>query len=488
MQLAELVKDWPCKVKGSVRTTIEHIVEHSKYAVPQSIFFAHKGRHQNGTKFIAQAIENGASTIVTEDEQEFDGWQREEAIIWVPNSRIFCAYASHRLYGEPSDVLPIIAVTGTNGKTTVSHFIGQLAQSIDVKTLVIGTNGIYIDGELLQDDEPLTTKSAVFLQRLLQRAVREQVQLVVLEASSMGLEQHRLDYCAIDVGVFLNVSPEHIEDHETFDHYKAAKRKLVPLCEQLVCNADDAFCHAIAVKCKQPVMLYSIIGQGDLSVQLLHEDLQHSLVNITLGHFQDVSSLSFAGSYLQSNVAAALSALCMLGVDIAELLPAVSSLSLPSGRMQNITLGTGAELYIDYAHTPAAFKHVLQHLERHCVGKLIVVFSCGGERDKIKRQEMGRLASKYADIVILTTDNCRTEKPEAINNQIRSGFFAMQQHEEILDRKAAIERAMELADEGDLVLIAGKGHETEQIIGYTSEPFNDYETVMALRTCLNDKK
>ena len=488
MQLAELVKDWPCKVRGSVRTTVQHITEHSEHVVEKSMFFAHKGRHVSGAKFIKKAIENGAVVIVTEDENVFDDWQYDEVIIWVPNSRLFCAYASHRFYGEPSHVLPIIAVTGTNGKTTVSHFIGQLAKSVDVKTLVIGTNGVFLDGELQQDDEPLTTKSAVFLQRLLQRAVREHVQLVVLEASSMGLEQHRLDYCAIDVAVFLNISQEHIEDHQTFDNYKAAKRKLVPLSEQLVCNADDSFCHAVAVKCKQPVMLYSIIGQGDLSIQLLHEDVQHSLVNVTLGHYQDVCSLPFAGGYLQSNVAAALSALCMLGVDLAELLPAVSALSLPNGRMQCVELERGAQLYIDYAHTPAAFKHVLQHLERHCKGKLIVVFSCGGERDKMKRQEMGRLASKYGDFIILTTDNCRTEKPEAINAQIRSGFFAMQQYEEILDRKAAIERAMELAQEDDIVLIAGKGHENVQIIGHTSEPFNDYETVLTLLTCLNDKK
>lgn len=487
MQLAELVKDWPCKVKGSVRIEVTNIAERWQNVTDGGLFFAHNGRNVDGNDYIEHALENGAVVIVTEDETLFEHWAYKEALVWVPNSRTFCAYVSHRFYGEPSEVLPIIAITGTNGKTTVSHLIGQIAKNLGVKTLVIGTNGIFLDGELQEENEPLTTKSAIFLQRLLQQAIRQQVELVVLEASSMGLEQHRLDYCAVDVGVFLNLSQEHIEDHRTLENYKTAKRRLVQLSDQIVCNADDGFCHAVAAKCTKPVMLYSTTGQGDLSLQLLHEDLQHSLVKVTLSHYQEVSALSIAGNYTHSNISAAISALCMLGVDIAEIVPVLPKLTLPDGRMQLVAQHNGAHVYIDYAHTPVAFKHVLQHIERYCHGKLIVVFGCGGERDKAKRQEIGRIASKYADIIILTTDNCRSENPAAINAQIRNGFFATQQYEEWLERKEAIGRALQLAEEDDIVLIAGKGHETVQIIGNTVQPFNDIEIVQELVTVFNEE-
>lgn len=479
MQLAELIKDWPCQVKGSIREWVDHISESSQDVLAQTMFFAHRGEKTSGTRFALQAIERGANIIVTDDELFFDTWKESTTIVWVPNSRQFCAFVSHRFFGEPSHVLPIIAITGTNGKTTVSHFIGQLATAMGIKTLVIGTNGIYLDGERQKADEQLTTKSAIFLQRLLKKAIQQNVELVVLEASSMGLEQHRLDFCMIDVGVYLNLTEEHLDNHGTMEKYKAAKRRLVPLSEQIVCNADDAFCRLVAMKCTKPVMLFSKAGQGDLNMQILHEDLHHSLVKLSLGDYEEICTLHIAGSYMHENAAAAISTLTLLGVDLADIVEHLPVLTYPQGRMQKIILEKGVQVYIDYAHTPAALKAVLKHLERNCKGNLIVVFSCGGDRDRQKRQEMGRIASKYADIILLTTDNCRSENPATINEEIRSGFFAAQEYEELLDRKEAILRAIDLAKENDIVLVAGKGHENTQVIGDKVYPFSDYEVIMS---------
>ena len=471
-----------------MRVVIEDIAEHSKKVQQGGLFVAHRGNHYSGVNFVEQAIENGAVVVVTEDEQLFESWHGDTTLVWVPNSRSFVAYASHRIFGEPSQVLPIIAVTGTNGKTTVTHFIGQIANQLGIRAMVIGTNGVFIDGVKQAEDEGLTTKSAVTLHRLLNQAIQRGVELVALEASSMGLEMHRLDYCEIDVGVFLNLSQEHIEDHRSIENYKLAKKRLVSLSEQLVCNADDAFCHGVAVKCNKPVMLYSCKGQGDLMCHVLHEDAQHSLVKLSLGQLQEVCSLPFSGGFLQSNMCAAISALALLGLDVSQLVSVLSTLRLPAGRMQLVRTPNGARVYIDYAHTPAAFLHVLQHITKHCKGRLIVVFSCGGERDQAKRQEMGRVASKYAQTIILTTDNSRSEDPKAINAQIRSGFFALQQQEELLDRKEAIARALELAQADDVVLVAGKGHENQQLVGHTSMPFNDYEVTLQLLADFDDVK
>ena len=489
MQLVELLKDWPCKVKGSVRLEISSLAEHSDEVSTSTLFIAHTGRKYQAQTFIEKAEKNGAIAIVTDDEALFDSLQCEATVIWVPNSRTFASYVSHRFYGEPSNAVKVVAVTGTNGKTTVSHFIGQLARSLGQNVCVIGTNGVYFNGELNKEEQnTLTTKSPTTLHRLIKEAIAQGAQLIVLEASSMGLEMARLDHCQIDVGVFLNLSHEHIEDHRSFNNYKLAKKRLVTLSEQLVCNADDLFSQSVALNCNKPCKLFSCKGSADVTCLLLHETDSQSFVKFTASKVQEVCHMSFAAPFLRSNVCAAVTSLLMLGYGLEEVVSAVPSLTLPTGRMETLKMPNGAKVVIDYAHTPEAFKQIFSHLHTHSRGKLIAVFSCGGERDQAKRQEMGRIASKFVDTIILTTDNCRREDPQEINKQIISGFFATQEFEEQLDREKAITRALSLAGPDDCVVIVGKGHESYQIIGDKVLPFNDKEVVQQFLTCFQYEK
>ena len=489
MQLVELLKDWPCHVKGSVRINVQSIADNSKDVVKNCMFIMHSGKHFKGESFIEEARDKGAHIFVTDNEQLYEQWNASETLVWVPNSRTFTAYAAHRFLGEPSNAIQIIAITGTNGKTTVSHFIGQLAQKIGLSVLVIGTNGVFVNG--MKDNtvqDTLTTKSAITMHKLFKRAIDEGIDLVVLEASSMGLEMARLDYCAIDVGVFLNLSHEHLDDHETLEKYKLAKRKLIPLCDELLCNADDLFCQSVALKANQPKKLYSCKNKGNINLQVLHETEKDCLVKIILDDTQEVCYLPFAEPFMQSNACAAISALLMLGYPLNKLIEGTSKLVLPEGRMNKVTKDNGAQIIIDYAHTPEAFKRVLQHVSSYCKGKVITVFSCGGGRDPSKRQEMGRIASKYSDLIILTTDNCRNEDPNDINAQIKEGFFLTQVYKQILDRKKAIAYALQVAESEDVVCVLGKGHETQQIIGDTTFSFSDLEAVHHVLIGLHDEK
>lgn len=481
MQLVELLKDWPCKVKGSIRLEVRALAEHSETVTEDTLFIAHNGRQFDSGMFIEKAIGNGATVIVTDNETLFNSLELPVTLIWVPNTRTFAAFVSHRFYGEPSHAVKIIAVTGTNGKTTVSHFIGQLAQQLGERVCVIGTNGVYINGVKQNEDlSTLTTKSPLTLHRLIKQAISKNVGLVVLEASSMGLETARLDYCQIDVGVFLNLSQEHIEDHRSYNNYKLAKKHLVALSDKIVSNADDVFCQSVALSSNKPYKLFSCSVRADVTCTVLHETTTRSFVKFTMSSVDEVCQMPFAAPFLRSNVCAAVTALLQLGYNFEQLIAAVPELTLPTGRLEQVVLPSGATAIIDYAHTPEAFKQLFSHIQTICRGKIIAVFSCGGERDHAKRQEMGCIASKYADMIILTTDNCRHENPQHINKQIRSGFFATQQFEEHLDRYEAIARAIKLAESNDYVLIVGKGHETYQIIGDTVTDFDDKEAVQQL--------
>lgn len=252
MQLAELIKDWPCTVKGSVRVDVKRVEDDAREVQPGDLFVARKGRHNNGAEFIHQALARGASGIVVEDELKLDQLIAPVPIIWVPNVLKFISFASAKLLHFPSEALQVVAVTGTNGKTTVTHFIGQILQKLHKKTMVIGTNGVYLQGERTTHQlESLTTLQPKQLHRLLQEAVYQDVEYVILEASSMGLATHRLDHCHITTGVYLNLSEDHIEDHKSFENYKLAKQQLAKLSDQLVLNGDDAFCRSIGVLSKK---------------------------------------------------------------------------------------------------------------------------------------------------------------------------------------------------------------------------------------------
>lgn len=478
MQLAELLKDWPCSVTGgSIRVQVTGIEDDARKVKPGDVFVARKGKKTHGRRYIEQALKNGAIAIVMEEETVERKVPLTVPVIWVPNCLKFLSFASAKLSGFPAEAVTIIAVTGTNGKTTVSHFIGQLLHLLGKSVAVIGTVGLYINGvKQLASYEQLTTLQAKELHPTLKYCIQQGVQYVVLEASSMGLVQNRLDDCAIDVGVFLNLAEDHIEEHGGLEAYKKAKALLGVMANKLVLNGDDAFSRTIGMHTKKYRTLFGEGNRVDIQMQFVSQGESYSTFSVQTGETMNICTVPFTGAHNRSNTLAAITTLWQLGFSIDEICLATEQLQLPDGRLQKIKNDIGIDIYIDYAHTAAALSAVLQAIKKE-EGQLLLVFSCGGERDRHKRFEMGAVASKYADMIFLTTDNPRGENPLDINEEIVAGFTQKQCYDIILDREKAIEEALLTAKQGDVVVIAGKGHEETQIFKHKIVPFSDRDVV-----------
>lgn len=479
MQLSELLKNWPCEVKGSVRVEVEEITEQLENIRGNELVVLRKGQRYNSLLQLEHVIAQGAAAIVVEDENFYAQQKLDIPLIWVPNILSFMAYASHVLNGKPSELVKMIAVTGTNGKTTVTHFIAQLLKSLQKKVMLIGTNGVFVNGEPFNECEveSLTTISSIQLHKLLRKAVENGVTYVVLEASSIGLAMHRLDFCEIDVGLFLNLTQDHLDVHGSMEAYKLAKQRLVVLADKLVFNRDDPFCRAVSIVCRKRKAEFSMKEKAIVQFQMLQQFKDQTVGVMQVGDAYEVVSLPFLFQHEIENVLAAFTAMYMLNFKLNDLVEAGQQLKLPVGRLERFHLANGADVFVDYAHTPGAFLAILQPVKQLGYKRIIVVFGCGGERDQLKRVEMGRVASKFADRIYLTTDNCRGESIQTINAQIKKGFYRNQSYEEITDREEAILAALKEAGEQDVVFILGKGHETTQTIGTQVLPFSDQAVV-----------
>lgn len=479
MQLAELLNDWPCTVKGSVRCEVNGIEDYASQVVAGAVFVARKGQVSNGLHYITQAISNGAVAIVVDDEHYFNMTKLAVPLIWVPNVLSFLAYSCAKINRFPAEALTIIAVTGTNGKTTVTHFIGQLLQRQKQQVMVIGTNGVYINGQRSEAHQvSLTTVQPKQMQALFQEAVSQEIPYVILEASSIGLQKHRLDYCDIDAGVFLNVTEDHLEEHGSFENYKLAKQILVTLAKQVIVNGDDAICRSIGFTKKGKRKFFGKGQHVDYFYQAIYEGNANTTCLVQHKDEKYVMHIPFVGDYQCANVLAAISTLAQVGFPLEQLCRDSETLILPEGRFERIENKKGIDIIIDYAHTPDAMKQILQAVKKQTKQRVIVVFSCGGNRDREKRPKMGMIASIYANSIVLTTDNARNESPQAINAQIQQGFSSTQIYTEVLDRKQAIFTALNEAEEGDAVVILGKGHEKTQQIGDVQSDFSDKECVL----------
>ena len=477
MQLAELLKDWPCTVTGgSIRTMISGIEDYAQAVKPGDIFVVRKGAKTTGSRFVKEALERGAVAIVSEESITLPKNDKQIPLVWVPNTALFLSYASAKLACFPAEALTVIAVTGTNGKTTVSHFIGQLLRSLHKNVAVIGTVGYFMNGQKQQTIyEQLTTLQAKELHPILKECVASGVTHVVLEASSMGLQQYRLDHCDIDCGVFLNLSEDHLEDHGGIEAYKRAKKRLADLSKKLVLNGDDNFCRSVGIYDKKKACAFGFENHNDLHVQVVGETAGKTTLCLQTSTSEHIVAIPFVGRYHVQNTVAALMAVWRIGFTIEDILPHMWNLKLPEGRLEKIDNPLGIDVYVDYAHTAEALQAVLQTFDDKKT--IFLVFSCGGNRDKAKRFAMGAVASKYADVIFLTTDNPRDEDPIIINESIIAGFSEQQYYEVYLDRQVAIHQALSKARKGDIVLVAGKGHERTQQIKNEKFPFSDQQCI-----------
>jgi UDP-N-acetylmuramoyl-L-alanyl-D-glutamate--2,6-diaminopimelate ligase len=464
---------------------VDGLVLDSREVAIHKVFVALKGHQSDGRDFIPQAISLGAKVILAQcDNQDEHGIveMRDQSLIisfyQLPDQLSALAAA---FYGYPANQLQIIGVTGTNGKTSTVQLSSQLAALCGVRAATIGTLGSgVIDPNSTKTDLNRTintTPDAIRMHQLIARFVLEQVEQVALEVSSHALVQKRIEALKVDVAVFTNLSRDHLDYHGSMQAYAQAKRQLLSQkgLKYALLNTNDResenWLQAI------PEQVTAILFGIDKSIVSLPGEQQYcfaqNIVYLNYGcRFDLVSSwgqceiqLSLLGEFNVFNTLAAITAQLCLGLPLTRLASIASQLRPVTGRMERFGDNDQAAVVVDYAHTPDALEQALMALRAHCQGQLWVIFGCGGDRDKGKRSLMGEIAEKLADSVIITNDNSRSEDPQCIANDILSGCRDPQRIHIQLDRREAIQRAVQQANSGDLILVAGKGHENYQIIG-----------------------
>jgi UDP-N-acetylmuramoyl-L-alanyl-D-glutamate--2,6-diaminopimelate ligase len=472
MRLEEVIKGIKIlEACGDLSLEIEGVSSDSRTVRPNYLFVAIKGEKNDGHWFIEEALKKGASALLVE--------RRLEGIkvpyIVVEDTKAALAQVASNFYGHPSKEMRLIGITGTNGKTTTTYLLESVIAKAGFEVGVIGTVNYRWKG--IEKEAPNTTPSALYLQQLLGEMKRAGVKYVVMEVSSHALVQRRVKGCHFDVGVFTNLSPEHLDYHKTMEEYLRAKALLFEevLKESeketwAIYNADD---HKVKEVGERTVWAKRLsFGQrGDIHPLSFEEgkDGVKTLLRTPWGDLQLTSPL--IGVFNLYNLMAAVGVSLALGIDREAIREGIADFKGVPGRMEKI--GEAPLVIVDYAHTPDALEKVLKELKKLTSGRLIVVFGCGGERDKTKRPLMGRIASTFSSLVILTSDNPRREDPLRIIEEIKEGLIDGTPYLIIPDRREAIREAIKRARKDDTVLIAGKGHEIYQIIGDERIPFDD---------------
>jgi len=483
MLLAELLKGVEVKrISGSTDITIQKIEYDSRSVSANNLFVAIRGFEKDGHDFIPEAVKEGASAVVVEKSEGFleklKPHLRAEAV--VSNSRAALSQISCRFYGYPSAKLKVIGVTGTNGKTTTTHMIKSILENAKKRVGLIGTIVHMIDQRRLPALH--TTPESLDLHRLFSQILSEKIFYVVMEVSSHSLALHRVEDIDFDIGIFTNLTRDHLDFHQSFESYREAKgylfEKLKGQSSWAVLNLDDPNCEFFYKKVKVPKLTFSLKkGNGDVFPLEFETDILGTKLRLFTPIGEERINLKVFGKLNLSNALASAACCVALGIDLSTIKKGLESFKDVPGRMERIVLGQKYNVLIDYAHTPDALQKVLEDAKEITKGDLILVFGCGGDRDKGKRPMMGKIASNLADQVIITSDNPRTEDPEAIVKQVYQGIENKKKVALFTDRKEAIKHALEKAKEKDTVIIAGKGHEDYQILGKRKIHFSDREEV-----------
>ena len=478
--LAHLFPGAAVRIHGDLAAPITSIATDSRQARPGTLFFCLRGQRHNGEDFALAAVAAGALAVAAERELDLPP---AVARVVVPDALAALSKAAARLYDDPSRGLVMVGVTGTNGKTTTTYLVESIAKAAGKRFGVIGTLGARL-GDLTEALSN-TTPFAHDVQRILAGFRDAAADGAVIEASSHALTLHRLDDVSFDVAVLTNLTRDHLDFHGTFEEYRAAKRKLFDRRAGkdgrpavAVLNVDDPEGRALAGTLERR-LTYGI-GNDEAMLNATAVSMSASGSRFSVPALRPAPfSIRLPGAFNVANAMAALGIACALDLDVEAMAEGLETLERVPGRMISVP-APGVGVYLDYAHTPDALEQVLQAARALARGKLVCVFGCGGDRDAGKRPRMGRIAQHLADHVIVTTDNPRHEAPQAIIDAILSGMDAPAGTVEVVvDRAQAIARAIELAQPGDAVLIAGKGHEDYQIVGDERRPFSDEDVARA---------
>ncbi|WP_428239717.1 UDP-N-acetylmuramoyl-L-alanyl-D-glutamate--2,6-diaminopimelate ligase [Gynuella sp.] len=452
----------------------------SRLVTQGDLFVAMKGAHHDGLMFVAEAEKKGAVAVLTDSGAPVNTLL---PVFRVTDMPAVLSQLAVDVYENPSQRLHMIGVTGTNGKTSTCQFIAQMLSLLDRRTAYIGTNGQGIWPNLSMIDN--TTLDIVRNQQVLRQFADNGASYCAMEVSSHGLDQQRIRGIAFECAVFTNLSRDHLDYHKTLEAYGTAKKKLFTDydVEKAVINLDDALGRELLDITKLNCLSYSIVDQhADLFVSDIVFQPQGMSFNLHFHHQIESVSVGLIGRFNIANILAAAGVLIQQGYSLPQIASVLPELHPIQGRMQLITGEHHKTVSIDYSHTPDSLEKALLAMRDHCSGQLWVVFGCGGDRDSGKRPLMAQVAERFADHVVVTDDNPRTESSSAIMADIRDGFSEseIENVRFIADRKQAIKHTLLKMRTGDSVLIAGKGHEDYQIVGTKKHHFSDYEVVTKL--------
>jgi UDP-N-acetylmuramoyl-L-alanyl-D-glutamate--2,6-diaminopimelate ligase len=467
---------------GDPSTEFRRVVYDSRQVTPGSLFVAVPGFRQDGHQFIDEAVAAGAVAVVVEHPVHVPP---AVAVLQVPSSRRALSALAARFFDYPSRRLQVVGVTGTNGKTTTTHLIRAILQLHGRSVGLIGTVRNYVGQRSLPVTH--TTPEGPDLQELLYQMVTEGDQVAVMEVSSHALTLDRVADVEFDVAVFTNLTQDHLDFHQSLDEYRDAKGRLFTMlgCDPhktgpkvAVLNSDDPASAEYRNRCRVPVVTYGVRDpQSMVRAENPVGDAGGTDIRLVTPWGERQVHLGLAGRFNVYNSLAAAAACLQMGVPLDTVARALADMRGVPGRLEPVVEGQPFGVFVDYAHTPDGLANVLAAARELTHGRVIAVFGAGGDRDRTKRPKMGEIAGRLADLSIITSDNPRTEEPAQIITDIEQGIatVAPGRYELVEDRTAAIDRALELARPGDVVIIAGKGHETYQIFRDRTIPYDDRE-------------
>jgi UDP-N-acetylmuramoyl-L-alanyl-D-glutamate--2,6-diaminopimelate ligase len=496
VQLQAVLKDIEIlNVSGNLQGDVSAICYNSKTCERNSLFVAVSGLKFDGHYYISEAVERGAKFIIHEKD-----YTPPPGVVSlrVPESRRVLGVLGKNFYNDPSSRLWLIGVTGTNGKTTITYLLESILDAAGFGAGVLGTVNYRFHGKTLP--APNTTPESYELQRILREMVDQEITHAVMEVSSHAIDLRRIDDCSFDIGIFTNLSQDHLDYHKTLENYYQAKKRffdeILPSSKKsrrsvIIINADDRWGQRLLKELgtSVPVQTFGMDSVCDTAVNHYTLSLEGIRADITVGGRSFSVSSSLIGKFNLYNILAATAAAHSLKIPDDVIQKGIMNLQYVPGRLEKIIVPGKPDVFVDYAHTEDALLRVLQNLSEFKKDKIITVFGCGGDRDRGKRPLMGSAATTWSDLTILTSDNPRTEDPLSIISQIEAGIckkslkkylpeeinngIAEKGYVVIPERKRAIEKAVSLAGISDMILIAGKGHENYQIVGSELLPFDD---------------
>ena len=473
---------------GSTDIDITSLTIDSRKACEGSLFVCIKGFTADGHKYIPSAVKNGCTAVMCEEKVDLP--EGINAFYVKDGSRDALAKIAAAFYGEPSKKFDLIGVTGTNGKTSSTYFMETILRSLGHKTGVIGTVGVTVNGEKLDVEfATSTTPDTIELQAIFAKMAEMGVDDVIMEVSSHGLELKKVDGSDFDTCIFTNLTQDHLDFHKTMENYCAAKAKLFKMCKKGIVNADDKWADEIIKQSSCEITTFGMEKDADLKAYNIKYHMDKAEFTVDINGSPVDLVLNVPGRFSVYNALGVIGAALSMGISAEDIKLGISKIKGVPGRIQNIPNELGINVIVDYAHTPDGVENILNAVREFTKGRLITVFGCGGDRDRTKRPIMGEIAGRLSDHCFVTSDNPRSEEPIDILHEIEPGIKSVtDSYTLVVDRREAIFAAVSMANKGDSVVIAGKGHEDYEIFKDKVIHFDDAEVAEEALTAEESKR